>query len=196
MATPENKFAVIVHVADYLSLAPIPNVEVRIFHGSVCMGEAGCKPSHPHPENQLKMVATTDANGEAIFQVPDLDYSSFIPEDPIPGHLPFDADYNLGALKCHPLFHERRTGNGKALVIEKYLIPRSMMAIQNDGEAIDNAFQLEELITWLRAHQDAEMDVRVRGSSWEVLFGYKKQTKRLVLVDGFNGAAMMLLRFE
>lgn len=193
MPTPGNSPAVIVHVFDYLTLAPIAGVSVQIFHGDICLGAAGCKPSHPHPEDQLKMIGLTDAQGQAIFPVPDLEYSSFIPEDPIPGHLRFDADYNLGAQKCHPLLHERRSGNGKALIIEKYLIPQSMLAIQNKDDALGNAMQLEELVAWMRDHQDAAITVRGGGDSWEVGFGYDNQFKRLVLVNGFSGRATMLL---
>jgi len=192
--TPGNGPAVIVNVYDYLSLAPIANVPVKIFHGDVCLGEGRCKPSHPHPDELLKMTGKTDARGQAVFPVPDLDYSSFIPPDPIAGYLPFSADENLGPQMCHPLVHERRTSNGKALVIDKYLIPVSMMAIQTKEDAIDNALQLEELVSWLREHQDAAITVRGGGSSWEVGFGYNNQFNRHVLVNGFTGNAMMLLK--
>jgi hypothetical protein len=195
--TPGNGPAVIVNVFDYLSLAPIADVQVNLFHGDVCTRNTGCKPSHPHPENQLKMTGKTDAQGQIVFQVPDLDYSSFIPENPIPGHLPFSPDYNLGSQKCHDLFHERRTGNGKALVLEKYVIPESMLAIRTQEDAIDNALQLEELITWLRQHQDVTMTVRRRGGDfWEIGFGHNDRFQRLVLVNGFNGSASMLGRWD
>jgi hypothetical protein len=192
--TPGNGSAVIVNVYDYLSLAPIANVTVKIFHGDVCLGEGRCKPSHPHPEDQLKMFGKTDAQGQAVFPVPDFEYSSFIPPDPIAGYLPFSADENLGPQMCHPLVHERRTSNGKALVIDKYLIPLSMLAIQTKEDAIDNALQLDELVTWLRDHQDAAITVRGGGSAWELGFGYNNQFNRHVLVNGFTGIATMLAK--
>jgi hypothetical protein len=185
-----------VTVSDYLSLAPIADVRVNIFHGELCNRNSGCKPSHPHPEAQLKMTGKTDALGRAIFQVPDLEYGVFIPEDPIPGHLPFSSIYNMGKQKCHELSSERRSANGRAIVFVGFLVPEEMLAIRTQDDAIAGAMQLGELVTWLRDHRDATITVRGKGSSWDVGFGYDNRFKRLVLVNAFDGSAAMLGRWN
>lgn len=194
VAVPGKESAVIVTVMDYLSLAPIADVRVNLFHGSVCFGEKGCKPSHPHPDEQLKMTGKTDAEGKIIFQVPDLDYAVVIPDEPVPGHLPFSSDYNLGTQKCHELQHEWRSINGRALLSNSYFIPETMLAVRTKEDAIASAFQIPELIAWLRNHQDEQMIVRGGGSSWDVGFGTERNFKRMALVNVFNGSAVMLGR--
>ncbi|HRI63389.1 MAG TPA: hypothetical protein PK156_04105 [Polyangium sp.] len=193
---PGKGSAVVVTVMDYLSLAPIADVRVNVFHGDICLGEKGCGPSHPHPDELLKMTGKTDAQGRIVFDVPDLDYSIFIPQDPVPGHLPFEPDYNLGSQKCHELSHERRSVNGRALIIEQYMVPETMLAIRKEDDAIAGAMQLPELVTWLQDHQDMPMTVRRSGGFWEVGFGEANRIKRLVQVDGFTGSARMLLRWD
>ena len=193
---PGKGSAVVVTVLDYLSLAPLADVRVNVFHGDVCLGEKGCKPSHPHPDELLKMTGKTDAQGRAVFDVPDLDYSIFIPDEPIPGHLPYDNDYNLGSQKCHALSHDRRSVNGRALILDRYLIPESMLAIRTQDDAIAGAMQLDELVKWLRDHQNVPMNVQRRGSTWEVGFGEPNRIKRMVVVDGFNASAMMFGRWD
>lgn len=191
---PGKRSAVVVTVMDYLSLAPITDVQVNIFHGSRCYRERGCVPSHPHPENELKMTGKTDALGRIVFEVPDLDYAVVIPEDPVPGHLPFSPDYNLGKQKCHDLSHERRTVNGRALVFDGYIVPETMLRIRSQNDAIAMAMQLEELVSWLRAHQDVTITVRGGGHSWEVGFGYDNRFNRLMHVTGFDGGTAMLVK--
>lgn len=172
------------------------NVRVNVFHGDVCMRDAGCKPSHPHHDEQLKMTGKTDTQGRIVFAVPDLDYAVVIPEEPVPSHLPFSSDYNMGQQKCHELSHERRSVNGRALIFDGYLVPETMLAIRTQEDAIAGAMQLEELVSWLRDHKNISMTVRGGGHSWEVGFGEVNRFKRLVLVNGFNGAASMLGRWD
>lgn len=196
VAIPKGQHAFIVTVSDYLSLAPIADVRVNIFHGDVCTRNGGCKPSHPHPPDQLKMTGKTDASGRVEFQIPDLEYDVFIPEDPVPGYLPFSTTYNMGKRACHDLSREKRSANGRAIVFDGFFVPDRMLTIHTQDDAIAGAMQLEELVPWIRDHQDAAMTVRGGGSSWEVGFGYNTQFKRLVLVNAFDGSAAMLIRWN
>lgn len=196
IAIPGKGSQVIVTIRDYLSLAPIANVPVKVFHGDICLGEKGCRPSHPHPPEQLQLVGKTDADGRAIFDVPDLEYSVVIPEDPIPGYLPFSDDYNMAKRECHKLDHEWKSINGRGLLYDGYLVPTTMLAVKNQDDAVAAAMQLPELVAWLRDHQDAELILRQSGNFWDVGFGYKNNNKWLVIVNVFDGSATMLGRWD
>jgi len=137
------------------------------------------------------MTGKTDALGRVVFEVPDLEYAVVIPEDPVPGHLPFSADYNLGQQKCHELSHERRTVNGRALVFDGYFVPDPMLRVRSQNDAIAMAMQLEELVSWLRTHQDMEMTMREGITTWEITFGHGFRSNRLLQVNRFDGKTVM-----
>jgi hypothetical protein len=193
---PQGGTAVVVTVSDYLSLAPLAGVRVDIFHGDICTRHGGCRPSHPHPADQLHMFATTDNQGRVTFAVPDLEYSMHIPEQPVPGYLTYSTIYNMGKQKCHELTIDRHSANRRIIVFDRFLVPERMLTIRTRDDAIAAAMQDQELVTWLRDHQDAKMTVRGEGSSWQVGFGYGDRFKRLVHVNAFDGSAAMLGRWN
>ena len=196
IAIPGKGSQIIATIRDYLSLKPIADVQVKVFHGDICRREKGCEPSHPHPAEQLKMTGKTDIEGRVTFDVPDLDYAVVIPADAIPGYLPFSNDYNMARRGCHKLDHEWKSSNGRALLYDAYLVPESMLAVRNQDDALAAAMQLPELVAWLRNHQDAELNLRPNANFWDVGFGYKNNNKRLVIVNVFDGTGTMLGRWD
>lgn len=196
IASPRRGHRVVVTVYDYRSLDPIAGVQVELSHAQTCNRNDGCRPTHRHPPRQLAMRLVTDAQGQATFRTPDLDYGYAIPQQDVPGYLTFSSNYDLGAQRCHDPVIRRESRDGRTLAFDLYLVPERLLSIRTREEAVAAAHRNGALNDWLREHGDAVMTVRGGGTVWQVGYGYGSQLKRLIRINAFDGTTAVIGRWN
>lgn len=190
-AEPELPVTFEFQVLDYVDSHPISGIEIRLSEDQICYRNTGCRPAREHPEHLRMLTLRTDADGRAVFHLPDRSYGYYVPEHGRDDYIMFSGHYRLGKRERHPLVREEKPSmNEHSYTL--YLVPRSLLMVRTREQALEIANANPELAEWLAAQPDRNrlsITVRGGGTTWQVGYGRGGRLKRQVHINAFDGTS-------
>ncbi len=165
------KQAIVVVVRDYATREPMKDVPIILSHERICQDNGrGCRPTHPHPEEQLTMTCATGPDGRVAFGVPDLQYEvvARAPE----GHAePWRVHHFEASLRMTAYRHTLAPLDGNTKVVGVELVPVSFLEAPTVVTTPEQAIELAraELTACVATPQGERLSVQAanqRGQWW------------------------------
>ena len=205
-----GNYSLVITLQDFVSQQPIAGVKLTVSEIISCQ-------RYPQPATEqylgaecpqpLKFDATTDANGKAAFGLPNSKFSldSFEVNNYLQFPLSLTGGYSSSVFedcvkslyfiimnnRCTAVSTETVSQDEKTKTILIRVIPKSLIKIKTQEQAVATARQISEIQSWLAGHSVADVKATEGNGIWEVGWSVGGRLKRLVWINALDGYAVV-----